>query len=113
MPLSPRKNSNAKATNARECRSWPGRRRHRPVNSAVDGGAVVERTMGTQGSIGFDALGKRYVDLVEAGILDPTKVVRIALEDAVSVSSVLLLTEASMTEEPQPKAERREAELDS
>ena len=45
----------------------------------------------------------RYVDLVEAGIIDPTKVVRIALENAVSVASVLLLTEATLTELPEPK----------
>ena len=42
-----------------------------------------------------------YVDLIEAGIVDPTKVVRIALENAVSVASVLLLTEATMTEIPE------------
>ena len=46
------------------------------------------------------------VDLVEAGIIDPTKVVRIALENAVSVASVLLLTEATMTEIPEEKRER-------
>jgi chaperonin GroEL len=45
------------------------------------------------------------VDLVEAGIIDPTKVVRIALENAVSVASVLLLTEATMTEIPEPRRE--------
>jgi chaperonin GroEL len=49
---------------------------------------------------------KEYVDLVEAGIIDPTKVVRIALENAVSVAGVLLLTEATMTELPEPKKER-------
>ena len=52
----------------------------------------------------------QYVDLVEAGIIDPTKVVRIALENAVSVASVLLLTEATMTEieeqsEPGPRGD--------
>ena len=51
--------------------------------------------------LGFDAARKRYVDLIEAGIIDPTKVVRIALENAVSVASVLLLTEATMTEIPE------------
>ena len=45
----------------------------------------------------------KYVDLVEAGIIDPTKVVRMALENAVSVASVLLLTEATMTEVPEEK----------
>ncbi len=45
---------------------------------------------------------RRYVDLVEAGIIDPTRVVRVALENAVSVASVLLLTEATLTELPVP-----------
>ena len=70
-------------------------------NSAVDGGVVVARMMEGAGNIGFDAARKEYVDLVEAGIVDPTKVVRIALENAVSVASVLLLTEATMTELPE------------
>jgi chaperonin GroEL len=48
--------------------------------------------------MGFDAARKQFVDLVQAGIIDPVKVVRIALENAVSVASVLLLTEATMTE---------------
>ncbi len=55
---------------------------------------------------GFDAARKEYVDLVEAGIVDPAKVVRTALENAVSAASVLLLTEATMTEMPEPKRER-------
>jgi chaperonin GroEL len=72
-------------------------------NSAVDGGVVVARMLEGQGSYGFDAASSQYTDLVEAGIVDPTKVVRIALENAVSVASVLLLTEATMTEEPETK----------
>ncbi|MEX0851861.1 MAG: chaperonin GroEL [Bauldia sp.] len=70
-------------------------------NSAVDGGVVVARMMEGKGNYGFDAARKQYVDLVEDGIIDPTKVVRIALENAVSVASVLLLTEATMTEIPE------------
>jgi chaperonin GroEL len=75
-------------------------------NSAVDGGVVVARMMSGQGNFGFDAARKEYVDLVEAGIVDPAKVVRTALENAVSVASVLLLTEATMTEIPETKRER-------
>lgn len=67
-------------------------------NSAVDGGAVLARLMETEGWVGFDAAKKRYVDLFEAGIIDATKVLRVALEHAVSVASLLLLTEATMTE---------------
>ena len=72
-------------------------------NSAVDGGVVVARMSSGKGAEGFDAGRKRYVDLIEAGIVDPTKVVRVALENAVSVASVLLLTEATMTEIPEEK----------
>ena len=75
-------------------------------NSAVDGGVVVARMLAGQGNHGFDAARKKYVDLVEAGIIDPTKVVRVALENAVSVASVLLLTEATMTEIPETKKEQ-------
>jgi chaperonin GroEL len=75
-------------------------------NSAVDGGVVVARMLAGQGNYGFDAGRKEYVDLVEAGIIDPTKVVRVALENAVSVASVLLLTEATMTEIPETKKEQ-------
>jgi chaperonin GroEL len=74
-------------------------------NSAVDGGVVVARMLAGQGNYGFDAGRKEYVDLVEAGIIDPTKVLRVALENAVSVASVLLLTEATMTEIPETKKE--------
>jgi chaperonin GroEL len=80
-------------------------------NSAADGGVVVNQMRSGSGNMGFDAARKVYVDLVEAGIVDPTKVVRIALENAVSVAGVLLLTEATMTEiperkeQPQPEAE--------
>jgi chaperonin GroEL len=74
-------------------------------NSAVDGGVVVARMLAGEGNYGFDAGRKEYVDLVEAGIIDPTKVVRVALENAVSVASVLLLTEATMTEIPETKKE--------
>jgi len=75
-------------------------------NSAVDGGVVIARMLDGKGNYGFDAGRKEYVDLVEAGIIDPTKVVRVALENAVSVASVLLLTEATMTEIPEPPKER-------
>lgn len=74
-------------------------------NSAIDGGVVVARMIEGKGNYGFDAGRKEYVDLIEAGIIDPTKVVRVALENAVSVASVLLLTEATMTEIPEEKGE--------
>ena len=62
-----------------------------------------------KGSFGFDAERKQYVDLFEAGIIDPTKVVRVALENAVSVASVLLLSEATMTDIPEPRQDHAPA----
>jgi chaperonin GroEL len=82
-------------------------------NSAVDGGVVVARMLASTGAAGFDAARKEYVDLYEAGIVDPTKIVRIALENAVSVASILLLTEATMTELPEKEraAQAESAEI--
>lgn len=74
-------------------------------NSAVDGGVVVDRMRAGTGNLGFDAARCQYVDLIEAGIIDPTKVVRIALENAVSVASLLLLTEATITKAPEPRTD--------
>ncbi len=74
-------------------------------NSALDGGVVVERMRADTGNYGLDAAQGKYVDLVDSGIIDPTKVVRVALENAVSVAGTLLLTEATLTEVPEPKAE--------
>ncbi|HXR20285.1 MAG TPA: chaperonin GroEL [Steroidobacteraceae bacterium] len=70
-------------------------------NSAADGGVVIDRMLTGSGNVGFDAARKQYVDLLEAGIVDAAKVVRIALENAVSIASVLLLAEAIMTEKPE------------
>lgn len=71
-------------------------------NSAADPGVVVQRMREGSGNYGFDAARGTYVDLLEAGIVDPAKVVRIALENAVSVAGVLLLTEATLTDSPEP-----------
>jgi chaperonin GroEL len=75
-------------------------------NSGADPGVVVDRMRAGSGSYGFDAAVGEYVDLLETGIVDPTKVVRVALENAVSVASVLLLTEATLTEIVEPEAEK-------
>lgn len=73
-------------------------------NSAVDSGVVVARMLAEPGNVGFDASANCYVDMYEAGIIDPTKVVRIALENAVSVASILLLTEATITDIPEKES---------
>ncbi len=82
-------------------------------NSAVDGGVVVARMLEGSGNQGFDAARKQYVDLFDAGIVDPTKVVRVALENAVSVASVLLLTEATMTEIPEAATRQPDGALEA
>jgi chaperonin GroEL len=81
-------------------------------NSSADGGVVVERMRAGTGAYGFDAARREYVDLVAHGIIDPTKVVRVALENAVSAASLLLLAEAVMTEVPEKKDEPAGAHLD-
>jgi chaperonin GroEL len=77
-------------------------------NSAADGGVVIERMRSGDGTVGFDAARGRYVNMFEAGIIDPAKVVRVALENAVSVAGTLLLTEATLTEIPEPKPQPAE-----
>ncbi|HEY7305238.1 MAG TPA: chaperonin GroEL [Bryobacteraceae bacterium] len=76
-------------------------------NSGVDAGVVVDRMRRGERNTGFDAATGQYVDLMETGIIDATKVTRVALENAVSVASTLLLTEATLTEEREKKPERR------
>jgi len=76
-------------------------------NSECDDGVVVERMRAGQGAYGFDAATATYVDLMEAGIIDPTKVVRIALENAVSVAGTLLLMDATMTDQPEAVGKAR------
>ena len=73
------------------------------VNSGCDAGVVVERMRAGAGSFGFDAARGRYVDLVEAGIIDAAKVIRSALDNAVSVAGVLLLAEGTLTEMEEKK----------
>lgn len=80
-------------------------------NSAADGGVVVAQMRAGSGNQGFDAATGHYVDLVEAGIIDPTKVVRVALENAVSVAGILLLTEATLTEVPEPQKDGKAGAL--
>jgi chaperonin GroEL len=77
-------------------------------NSGVDGGVVVDRMRNGAGAYGYDAGRGAYVDLVDAGIIDATKVLRVALENAVSVAGVLLLTEATLTEVPEARREAPE-----
>ena len=73
------------------------------LNSGVDPGVVVDRLRSGSGDFGFDANTGQYVNLAEAGIIDPAKVVRVALENAISVAGILLLTEGTLTEVEEEK----------
>ena len=74
-------------------------------NAGVDGSVVVGKLLeGKGGSQGFDAQNGEYVDMFKAGIIDPTKVVRCALQDAASVAALLVTTEAMIAERPEKKS---------
>ena len=72
-------------------------------NSGEDGGVVIHEMRTHSGNWGYDAARRKYVDLVEAGVIDATKVVRLALENAASAATLLLLSEATLTEVPERK----------
>ena len=74
-------------------------------NSGVEASIVVGKLLEQKSSTyGFDAQMERYVDLIEAGIVDPTKVVRIALQNASSVAALLITTEAMIADHPQKQS---------
>ena len=72
-------------------------------NAGLDGAVICEEVKKKEAGFGFDAQAMEYKDLVQAGIIDPTKVVRTALENAVSAASMLLTTEAVISEKPEEK----------
>jgi chaperonin GroEL len=72
-------------------------------NAGVDGAIAVGKVEESKGSKGFNAATGEYEDLVAAGIIDPTKVVRTALQNAASVAGLLLTTGAAVTDAPEPK----------
>ena len=73
-------------------------------NAGVDGAVVAGKLLESKGgSYGFDAQTEKYTDLVKAGIVDPTKVVRTALQDAASIAGLLITTEAMVAEKPDDK----------
>lgn len=73
-------------------------------NAGHDGSVVTERVKKESGAFGFDADKERYGDLIKAGIIDPTKVVRLALQNASSVASLMITTQAMVAEKPEKKA---------
>ncbi len=75
------------------------------ANAGIDGSVVLEKVKGSgKVGYGFDAYKEEYCDMISAGIVDPTKVTRSALENAASVSAILLTTEALVADKPQPPA---------
>ena len=74
------------------------------INAGLEGSVIVEKIKNSDKGIGFDALNEKYVNMIEAGIVDPTKVVRSALQNAASVASMLLTTEAAVADEPKDEA---------
>ena len=72
-------------------------------NAGAEGSIVLDKVKNGKGSFGFDAAKEEYGDLIKAGIIDPTKVVRTALLNAASVAGLLLTTEAMVAEKPEEK----------
>jgi chaperonin GroEL len=77
-------------------------------NAGVDGSIVVEKVKNGKGAFGFNAATEEYEDLVKAGVIDPTKVVRAALQNAASVAGLMLMTETLIAARPS-KAEKASA----
>ena len=75
-------------------------------NAGLEGSVVVERIRGLPQGTGFNALTEKYENLVDAGVIDPTKVVRSALQNASSIASLLLTTEALISEIPEEKDDK-------
>ncbi|MDO9125191.1 MAG: chaperonin GroEL [Deltaproteobacteria bacterium] len=73
-------------------------------NAGQEGSVVTEKVKNEKGSFGFDAAQDEYTDMIKAGIIDPTKVVRLALQNAASVASLMITTEAIVADKPEKKA---------
>jgi chaperonin GroEL len=74
-------------------------------NAGVEGSIVVQKIKEGKGDFGYNAATDSYEDLVKAGVIDPTKVVRIALQNASSVAGLMITTEALVAEKPEEKKE--------
>ena len=73
------------------------------ANAGLEGSVIVEKLLTDKKGLGFDALNFQYVDMFEAGIIDPTKVSRSAIQNAASIAAMFLTTEASVAEIPKPE----------
>jgi len=70
-------------------------------NAGLEGSVVIEKVMASKPGVGFDALHEKYIDMIQAGIVDPTKVTRSALQNAASVAALLLTTESVVADLPE------------
>ena len=68
------------------------------INAGLEGAVIVENVKTSSANEGFDALNEKYVDMIKAGIIDPTKVTRSALQNAASIAAILLTTEAAVVD---------------
>jgi chaperonin GroEL len=73
-------------------------------NSGQEGSVVTQKVKNEKGAFGFDATKDEYTDMIKAGIIDPTKVVRLALQNAASVASLMITTQALVAEKPEKKS---------
>jgi len=73
-------------------------------NAGLEESVVVNKIKESKGSNGFDARNEKYVDMLKAGIIDPTLVTRTAVQNATSIAGLLLTTEATVSEKPEPPA---------
>ena len=71
------------------------------ANAGLEGSVIIDKIMSSKPGIGFDALNEKYVDMIEVGIIDPTKVTRSALQNAASVAALLLTTESVVADIPE------------
>jgi chaperonin GroEL len=71
------------------------------TNAGVEGSIVIERLRSEKGAMGYNAATQKYEDLLKAGVVDPTKVTRSALQNAASIASLLLTTEAVISDKPE------------
>jgi chaperonin GroEL len=74
------------------------------ANAGVDGGVVVKEVLGSKGNVGYNVATDKFEDLVKAGVVDPTKVTRTALQNAASIAGLLLTTECMITDLPEKSA---------
>ena len=72
-------------------------------NAGLEGAVIVDKIRHSKKGVGFDALNEKYVDMIEAGIVDPTKVTRSALQNAASIASMVLTTETLVADKSEPK----------